>query len=123
MTNLKEILALPPAERDDEIRKLIVPKPWRHKFVKNNLVSTECLNCGMKHHINFDVDCPIPDRIDLDWNLAMKMKWDTIEEIGYNAWLNGVQKVAISVGDFEWPKYAKEHHYILAAIIAKEIDE
>ena len=32
MIDIKKILSLPPAERDDEIRKLIVPKPWKHDY-------------------------------------------------------------------------------------------
>ena len=104
MIDIKKILSLPPAERDDEIRKLIVPKPWKHdwEFVEilkfyDSMVEADkrqqerqiCKKCGISSTVEIFREfrgktkesiyrvtdpCPILDRISLDWNLAMKMR-------------------------------------------------
>lgn len=123
MIDLKKILALPPAQRDLEIRKLIVPKPWKHKWYnKFGQFDPICQKCQCKWS-NEDQGCRnscIPDPIPLDWNLAMKMRDEAVKEFGPAPFLRAAEKVR----DLHWQieefvVYSQSHHYILAALIAK----
>ncbi|MCQ9208606.1 MAG: hypothetical protein NG712_04425 [Omnitrophica bacterium] len=95
--DIKKILSLPPAERDDEIWKLLYPIQW--KSVK--------ANCS------------------LDWNRAMKMR-DETQHMKFNIALRKVFNCVVEVGDYPcglnygiWvATKAQPHHYILAAILA-----
>lgn len=131
MTDIAKILALPPKERDDEIRKLIVPKPWKHRFINEKyLASTRCLNCGVEYSQDiYETPCPIPDLIALGWNLAMPLYREStgklksgryaIKEKIYAAEMGDIEEVSVS-DICDWWDYfgAQPHHYILAAIMA-----
>jgi hypothetical protein len=156
--DIKRILSLPKDERDDEIRKLIVPKPWEHDWYyirPCNSIEDEvsqiwgCKKCGKQLMMlclsttipNRELhkqspNCPIPDPIALDWNLAMKMR-DEIVEKDVNEWNYAKRKVYMAliekglvpvlecgcccppVWDW-WDNFAESTHYILAALKAKE---
>lgn len=134
MTDLKHILALPPEKRDDEIRKLIVPKPWKHDWV-NNI----CMKCDItlrehtklwhKKRQSCPSFCPIPDPIPLDWNLAMRMRDEVCATaIGRVHFEQALKDIYLEVGSVRqvfglrsWAIcHAQPCHYILAALKCKE---
>ncbi len=133
MDDIAHILALPEKERDDEIRKLIVPKPWKHRFqwpveiVKPSEFPIWCYNC--EGNIPYDVatfPCTAPNPIALDANRAMKMRDEycntPLHEIEF---LAALEVVYIEAPDFTGFKRwiatkAQPHHYILAAWKAGE---
>ncbi len=126
--DINHILSLPPDERDLEIRKLIVPKPWEHGKLSSILpeYSYLCNKCGenLRTGKNKDDPCPVPDPIALDWNLAMKMR----DEVIGRAKVGTVKyhKAMIKLSPYQdqantgfWGIiYAQPHHYILAALEA-----
>lgn len=145
-----EILNLSPKERDDAIRKLIVPKPWKHELsiITNHLEGPqyrglyECDKCKVKVKLTYkevqeaETDyyecdyrirfgpCPIPDKIDLDWELAMKMRDEIKGEsrVYYRKALREIYYELHPCGlSLEWwlMFHVQLHHYILAALIAK----
>ena len=138
MTDIAKILALPPKERDDEIRKLIVPKPWKHRFINEKyLASTRCLNCGVEYSQDiYETPCPIPDLIALGWELAKQMLIKlTIEQktVCKKIVMEIFQKTKKAMAvlapnkkvEFDWWLLfcAEPTDYILAAIMAGEYTE
>jgi len=139
MIDIKKILSLPPAERDDEIRKLIVPKPWKH--IREDYLSGVCEKCGAvaeetrkKTRLGIipvftysDPTCPIPDRIPLDWNLAMKMRDEVVGKVGTVKYYEALEQICPyedkSIMGFWVSIYGFPHHYILAAVLAKQPNE
>lgn len=117
MTDIKHILSLPPEQRDDEIRKLLLPEE------RTNVHGNPA---------------------DLDWGLAMRMRDEAVAE-DIDAWTYAtclVDNIRIAVAmnrnfteedllhvkhEAEWDgishwftNFAQPHHYILAALTAKE---
>jgi len=124
-----EILALPEKERDDEIRKLIVPKPWKHKKGKldwdDNRVFITCSNCKKQWYQSElpTNECSVLDPIPLDWNLAMKMRDEAVKPAKLAFFLEEVCRAENRM-DYQFALWlvweAQPHHYILAAILAGE---
>ncbi len=126
MIDIAHILALPEKERDEEIRNLIVPKPWKHDLVwhepKPGMAHYRCSRCDVRADSKeFHDPCPIPDPIPLDWNLAMKKRDEycntPLHEIEF---LAALEVVYIEAPDFTGFKRwiatkAQPHHYLLAA--------
>lgn len=153
MINIKHILSLPPDKRDDEIRKLLVPKPWKHELslkvdhhkdsAEFSLGGHECMKCARVFPLcigddqpihpptfRYGDDCPIPDPIPLDWNLAMKMRdkcqhmrfWQAMGEVF--SYVVAYDKYSCGLNIDMWiTTKAQPHHYILAALKAKEIKD
>jgi len=126
MINIKHILSLSPDERDDVIRELIAPKPWKHKRCeKEGIDFCFCVKCGkdLTPYGTIHENCPIPDPILLDWNLAMKM---FREEDRLILLVRAMCKIydarESSRESFSnwWLHFAQPHHYILAACMTKE---
>jgi hypothetical protein len=146
--DIKDILSLPKDERDLEIRKLIVPKPWKHKCNWLPQSGYDCLKCGKDlratKNKGKDSPCPIPDPVALDWNLAMKMRDEAVAK-DCEAWTYAAvyvenYRIAVAMNrewtdqdlehvkrEAEWDgvsqwfiDLAQPHHYILAALLAKE---
>ena len=136
MIDIAKILSSP--ERDDEIRKLIVPKPWKHEWRFDTSLFREvgpapqqwkCRKCkGIEIYktptlpsgqfIPAVLDqqnpsCPVPDPIPLlDWNLAMKMR-DVVVAENRDAWTYAAvfvenYRIAIAMKR-EWTKQDEEH--------------
>ncbi len=136
MIDLKHILALLPAERDNEIRKLIVPKPWKHdwkiKWPGDPPTGTyfDCSKCSAGDYLpelNASKPepadpCPIPDRIELDWNLAMRMRDECSDNCKWMQVIIEIYTDSPHRGSLiAWLiSEVQPHHYILAALIAKE---
>ena len=98
MIDIAKILALPPKERDDEIRKLLGIR-WKHKWnygpnpkyphhqgMKWLYVKTTCKKCGAGYDRSHYNPCPCPDPIPLDWKLAMKMRDEAVAK-DRDAWI------------------------------------
>ena len=139
----------------DQIRKLIVPKPWKHDWRLKGNIDPErqlwfCNKC--EHEEIFKSlrgistgqfipavlnkqapDCPKPDKIELDWKLAMKMRDACMNkhcwpEAQLEIWEEVVGSDEIGAADFEerylrtfefFANKSEPIHYIAAAIEAK----
>lgn len=153
MIDIKTILESP--DRDDEIRKLFMPPPWKHELdiPNGDYNKITCKKCSQKLILDdkdiytiripriYTTDisnCPIPDRIHLDWNLVKEMlsKLTIEQKVECNKIIQGIfqeteTRTAMKIlapekkVEFDWWLLflAQPHHYILAAIIAKEITE
>ena len=146
MINPAKILSLPAGERDDELLKLIseyfpeiLPKLWKHGWYGGTYSAPECRKCGeTKGDIDTNKSCPTPEpgaltffrpamglsltacHISLGWNLAKKMQAECDETI-YEEALFQVWKTTVNKGNFHlWCLSAQPHHYLLAALIAKD---
>ena len=123
--DIKQILALPADERDVEIRKLIVPGPWRHEWDtcgRNAL--NKCQKCGKpwassSNAIKRNFSCPIPDPIALDWNLAKKMQAECDDEKIFEEALFQVWKTMVNKGNYYlWHLCtAQPQDYLVAALV------
>ncbi len=140
MIDLKHILSLDEKERDDAIRKLIVPKPWEHSIVyRPKDDSNWCKKCKLGiRDVSLMGYCPIPDPIALDWNLAMKMRdecesdyeWADARVKVYAAMIPEMElmkkerfrRVGIA-GSFFSSLYVKPTDYIIAALVAGEAND
>lgn len=133
MINIKQILGLSPDKRDLEIWKLIDLGPWKHNPDFNKDLDGGkwiCLKCQKRiGSVGDDDPCPVPDQIALDWELAMKMRDECnepTERTYFELALRDIHYEAES--STRWPEGfvrwtlcdAQPHHYLLAAIKAKE---
>ena len=120
MIDIAKILSSP--NRDDEIRKLIVPKPWKHKVV--GYICTRCkMNSGYIYS-DKKPSCTVPDPTPLlDWSLAMKMRDEAVKPAKLAFFLEEVCRAENRM-DYQFALWlvweAQPHHYILAAILAGE---
>jgi len=131
--------------RDDDIRKLLFPKPWKQKKGKRDDDRfTHCQKCGEfgenrgtiagSRWIYKNKFCTVPDRIPLDWNLAKKKQAECNSEMvieklsdisqNFDAILHDIFRF-VSKNKFDnfcdWClSEAEPYHYLLAAAIAKE---
>ena len=131
MRTLEQWLALLDDELCIEAAKLLSPKPWKHTepSYRRQYPNKICQKCGRKFTYHIDASefhrttCPIPDPIALDWNTAIQLFKDTAGSV------QSLYEVYIRIGGgfvrtVTWIKaYAKPEHFIVAACIAKEIEE
>ena len=126
MINIAKLLA-----DDNEIRKLVVPKPWKHDYIKGacRCMCVKCEEVGVMDEVGGYVfknpDCPIPDPIDLDWNLAKKMQAECDQDKFTAALCRIFQSLAEPERGFYevWiERTAQSKHYITAALVAGEGD-
>lgn len=138
MIDLAQILALPPDKRDDEIQKLLPRKPGKHRWKRNHFIGEDrfCLKCKQWLNPKLKTVCPIPDRIDLDFNLAMKMYREAEKKYADINWkmaevCNAAKGYVLAPCEAHAPTtmvwiwfctQAQPCHYLLAAILAKEKD-
>lgn len=137
--DIKHILSLPEKELREWLLAKIVPKPWKHKWMNWGKAETsywQCLKCEKKvnrltKENEEDPPCPIPDSIALDWNLAMKKRDEIVTsgEVGAaGKFVDYLWEVFVEsergntrANNLIWiASSAQPHHYILAALIAKE---
>lgn len=134
MIDIKHILSLSPGKRDLEIRKLLNPGPWKHDWHWNLEGENVCRRClfpleayeELARDKKYFQPC-VPDQIALDWELAMKER-DECQHMEFNIAMHKVLNRVVEIEKYPcgidygvWvTTKAQPHHYLLAAIVAKE---
>lgn len=121
MINIKLLLA-----SDEEIRKLVVAKPWKHNLLSSHI----CPKCGIdfwNNAVALKTPCTVPDPIPLDFNLAMKMR-DECDMKKFAVEFGSVMNTILlpTGGDLHdrmllgFMITAQPKHYIIAALLVGE---
>ena len=108
-----------------EAAKVWTPREWEHKV--GHYGEWICVKCRktFRSDKNIPCTCSVPDPIVIDWNTAMEWRDRAVEQ-NLEAWETALHDVCCagrgkydSIDRF-MEGYIQPHHYIIAAILAKE---